>query len=133
MSKAEQNLQTAIVTYIKLQYPHVLFTATMGGLKLNSWNQRNILKATGYLKGVADLLIFESKGNMYKGLFIEVKTLKGKLTKEQKEFKIKANDRGYYCVTVYGLDNAIDVLDIYLERSNKKIVKEYNIIYNNEL
>ena len=114
MSKAEQKLQTAIVKYIKLAYPNTLFTATMGGVKLNSWSQRNALKATGYLKGVADLLIFESKES-YKGLFIEVKTDKGKMTKEQKEFQTNAIARGYLCICCKGFDETKNIIDDYLK------------------
>lgn len=114
MSKAEQRLQTAIVKYIRLAYPHTLFTATMGGVKLNSWSQRNALKATGYLKGVADLLIFESKES-YKGLFIEVKTDKGKMTKEQKEFQTNAIARGYLCICCKGFDETKNIIDDYLK------------------
>lgn len=114
MSKAEQKLQTAIVKYIRLAYPHTLFTATMGGVKLNSWSQRNALKATGYLKGVADLLIFESKES-YKGLFIEVKTDKGKMTKEQKEFQTNAIARGYLCICCKGFDETKNIIDDYLK------------------
>lgn len=114
MSKAEQRLQTAIVKYIRLAYPNTLFTATMGGVKLNSWSQRNALKATGYLKGVADLLIFESKES-YKGLFIEVKTDKGKMTKEQKEFQTNAIARGYLCICCKGFDETKNIIDDYLK------------------
>ena len=114
MSKAEQRLQTAIVKYIRLAYPHTLFTATMGGVKLNSWSQRNALKATGYLKGVADLLIFESKES-YKGLFIEVKTDIGKTTKEQKEFQTNAIARGYLCICCKGFDETKNIIDDYLK------------------
>jgi|TARA_R100000808_G_C2110459_1_gene124714 hypothetical protein len=114
MSKAEQRLQTAIVKYIRLAYPNTLFTATMGGVKLNSWSQRNALKATGYLKGVADLLIFETKG-MYKGLFIEVKTETGRMTKEQKQFQTNATARGYLCVCCKGFDETKEILDDYLK------------------
>tara|TARA_R100000655_G_scaffold31519_1_gene63052 strand:+ start:389 stop:739 length:351 start_codon:yes stop_codon:yes gene_type:complete len=113
MSKEEQRLQTSIVKYIKLAFPNTLFTATMGGVKLNSWSQRNALKSTGYLKGVADLLIFESKG-MYKGLFIELKTLKGKMTKEQKQFQTNAIARGYLCVCCKGFDDTKKIIDDYL-------------------
>ena len=114
MSKAEQRLQTAIVKYIKLAYPNTLFTATMGGVKLNSWSQRNALKATGYLKGVADLLIFESKES-YKGLFIEVKTDKGRMTTEQKQFQTNALARGYLCICCKGFDETKNIIDEYLK------------------
>ena len=114
MSKAEQRLQTAIVKYIRLAYPNTLFTATMGGVKLNSWSQRNALKATGYLKGVADLLIFESKES-YKGLFIEVKTDKGRMTTEQKQFQTNALARGYLCICCKGFDETKNIIDEYLK------------------
>ena len=114
MSKAEQRKQRAIVKYIKLAYPNTLFTATMGGVKLNSWSQRNALKATGYLKGVADLLIFESKES-YKGLFIEVKTDKGRMTTEQKQFQTNALARGYLCICCKGFDETKNIIDEYLK------------------
>ena len=114
MSKAEQRLQTAIVKYIRLAYHNTLFTATMGGVKLNSWSQRNALKATGYLKGVADLLIFESKES-YKGLFIEVKTDKGRMTTEQKQFQTNALARGYLCICCKGFDETKNIIDDYLK------------------
>ena len=86
----------------------------MGGVKLNSWSQRNALKATGYLKGVADLLIFESKES-YKGLFIEVKTDKGRMTTEQKQFQTNALARGYLCICCKGFDETKNIIDDYLK------------------
>ena len=115
MSKEEQRLQTSIVKYIKLAYPNTLFTATMGGVKLNSWGQRNALKSTGYLKGVADLLIFESKG-MYKGLFIELKTLKGKPTIAQKEWIAYLNAKGYKAEICIELPEALECIDSYMSK-----------------
>ena len=71
----EYQLQKAIVTYIKLQYPNVLYCASAGGLR-TSMTQAVKMKASGYIKGYPDLSILEPIGNFH-SLFLEVKTKKG--------------------------------------------------------
>jgi VRR-NUC domain len=71
------------------------------------------MKATGYVKGVPDLQIFEAVGN-YHGLLIEIKDLKGVVSKEQKEWIKKLNDRGYYATDCKGVESTIKVIDDYL-------------------
>ena len=111
---SEENIQISIVDYLKLQYPNVLFTATMGGQFQRHYSQRLKAKRTGYLKGVSDLLIFEPKGR-YCGLFIELKRDKKCYpTAEQKQFISKASDRGYYATCAKGFEQCKDLIDKYL-------------------
>lgn len=71
------------------------------------------LKAEGVLAGVSDLVI-PWASHPYHGAYIEVKTENGRLSDNQKEFLRAMAGRGYYAVTVYGLADAIEVIDNYL-------------------
>ena len=75
----EYQLQKAIVTYIKLQYPNVLYCASAGGLR-TSMTQAVKMKASGYIKGYPDLSILEPVGKFH-SLFLEVKTKKAEQQK----------------------------------------------------
>jgi len=59
------------------------------------------LKKMGVKRGVPDLFIPQYK------CFIEFKTLKGKLSKEQKELKPHLESYGYVWITAYGFLDAI--------------------------
>jgi|9_EtaG_2_1085328.scaffolds.fasta_scaffold00063_3 hypothetical protein len=110
----EENIQISIVEYLKLQYPNLLFTATMGGQFQRHYSQRLKAKRTGYLKGVSDLLIFEPRGG-YCGLFIELKRdRKCYPTAEQKRFISRASDRGYYATCAKGFSECKELIDKYL-------------------
>ena len=84
------------------------------------------MKASGYKKGFPDLAIFEPKVVSpevdpfiyFYGLFLEVKTKKGRPTKEQLWWRNELNKRGYVAEIVYGYDEAVAVIDRYL---NNKI------------
>ena len=111
---SEEKVQINITQYLKLQYPNVLFTATMGGQFQRHYSQRLKAKRTGYLKGVSDLLIFEPN-EKYNGLFIELKKDKKSYpTKEQKIFIENALNRGYYAVCCKGFDHCKDTIDKYM-------------------
>ena len=107
----EENIQIAIVKYLKFKYSRALFTNTLGGIR-TSFKQAVKAKQTGYLKGVSDLLILEPN-KKYFGLFLEIKTDKGKLSPTQREFITKASKRNYKAIAGYGLNNCIDIIDRY--------------------
>jgi len=60
-----------ISTYLKLQYPKILFHWDLSGLN-HSKAQAGMAKAIQYGRGWPDLFIAEARGD-YHGLFIEVK------------------------------------------------------------
>jgi hypothetical protein len=121
----EYQLQKSIVNYIQLQYPNALYCASAGGLR-TSITSAVRMKASGYKKGFPDLAIFEPKVvnpkfdpfMYFYGLFLEVKTKKGRATKEQLWWRNELNKRGYVAEIVYGYDEAVAVIDRYL---NNKI------------
>lgn len=67
------------------------------------------LKRIGLMPGAADY--FLPQGNATKkGLFLEVKTLKGKATTAQKSFIQMVINEGYAGEIAYGLDAAINII-----------------------
>ena len=109
----EDDLQTMIVNYIKLQYPTVRFCASLGGIRTGI-KQAKKAKRTGYSKGFPDLQICEARKE-YHGLFLEIKTNKGYATIYQKNWIEALNERGYKAVITKGFDEAKKVLDDYLK------------------
>jgi|TARA_R100000655_G_C2978552_1_gene191451 hypothetical protein len=109
----EQNLQEAVVTYIQLKHKGVRYCASAGGLR-TSISQASAMKRAGYVKGVPDLQIMEARHNYY-GLFMEIKTKKGRLSPHQKQWLEDLNNKGYLAKCCYGLEEALDIIDWYLK------------------
>ena len=107
----EAGVQKAVIDYIKYTYPGALYCASAGGVR-TSMKQAIKMKATGYVKGVPDLQIFEAVGN-YHGLLIEIKDIKGVVSKEQKQWIKDLNDRGYFATYSKGFEATIKVIDDY--------------------
>jgi hypothetical protein len=109
----EDSVQKAVINYLKYAYPTVLYCASAGGVR-TSYKQAVKMKQTGYVKGFPDLFIYESR-NGYNGLAIELKTLKGVASPEQKEWNKRLIERGYDAHICKGFDAAIQVIDAYLK------------------
>jgi hypothetical protein len=109
----EDSVQKAVINYLKYAYPTVLYCASAGGVR-TSYKQAVKMKQTGYVKGFPDLFIYESR-NGYNGLAIELKTLKGVASPEQKEWNKRLIERGYSAHICKGFDAAIQVIDAYLK------------------
>lgn len=71
------------------------------------------LKAEGVTKGVSDLFLALPNGK-YAGLWIEMKTMKGRASKEQLEWIERMKEVGYEAVVCKGHEEAIQVLEEYL-------------------
>ena len=116
MSKSkysESNLQKAVVDFIKMQFPKMLYCASAGGV-YTSMSQAKKMKATGYVKGFPDLFIYEPIGKYY-GLAIELKVKGNYASKEQKEWIERLNKRGYYAKVCTGFEDCIYTIKKYLE------------------
>lgn len=112
MKHEEWKIQIDLCNYIDEKYPDTLYTASIAGLKLPKQVGYR-LSQMGYLKGCFDLLIEEpNKG--YHGLRLEVKTEKGKPTKEQLEVQKKYRERNYKAEIIFGIDEGKKELDNYL-------------------
>ena len=109
----EQKQQEALITYLQLQYKDVRYCASLGGQYQRYQSQRAKAIRTGYVKGFPDLQITEARKG-YHGLFIELKTKTGRLTKYQQEWIDDLNERGYLAKCCKGLEEAMNTIDQYL-------------------
>lgn len=71
-------------------------------------------KAMGVRAGVPDIFLPVARGR-YHGLYIELKAMDGKLTKQQKEFLEYVRGEGYAGVVAYGAEAAMDTIARYLK------------------
>jgi len=103
----EYELHRAVVQWLTLQYPHILFRSDYGGVRLPIGLAKK-MKALNPLRAYPDLFIIESAFD-HKGLYIEIKQAgteiykkNGAYTtphiKEQAEYLAKLEDRGYRAV-----------------------------------
>lgn len=107
--------QIAVCDWIRNQHPwlieHTIYICNDGKRsKLAGY----IMKLMGLLPGATDLFIARPTSKFY-GLFIEMKTKKGKPTKTQLDFIARMNTVGYYATVCYGADEAIAVIREYLK------------------
>ena len=117
---SEELLQTHVIKYLNIKYPKIGYCASLGGIR-TSIRQAVKAKATGYVKGHPDLVIYEPRGKYY-GLFIEIK-YKGYASKEQKQWINDLNDRGYLACCLKGFDAIAETIDIYLKLTPSKYEK----------
>ena len=120
--KREEAQQQAIVVqwarsmamYQPQKYPFLgLLHASLNGVPLTVV-QRSIAKGQGQLNGVCDLLLPVARQG-YHGLFIEMKSKKGVLSPDQKEFIKNVVACGYKADVCYSANDAIEVIDGYYE------------------
>lgn len=109
--RLESNLQKGCVKWFRLQYPKykkALFSVPNGGTR----NPREAasLKEEGIVAGVSDLILaIPTKGNH--GLFIEMKTPKGRVSKEQKEFLSLMSALGYRVEVVRTFEGFVSIVN----------------------
>lgn len=113
----EDIIQIQIIQWCELQsgkYPMLLdIHHSPNGGKRNA-REGAKFKKMGTRPGFPDLELLYPNGE-YNGLFIELKAPNGKLSKSQKEWIDKLNNRGYKAVACYGFEEARDTIIKYLE------------------
>lgn len=116
----ESQSQRALITWWKyahrglgVPWEHLLFAIpNQGGRGRETEGGR--LKAEGLRAGVSDLFLAVPRGG-YAGLFIEMKTPKGRVSDEQKEFQARAIGQGYWATVARGWDQARAEIEGYLK------------------
>ena len=94
-----------------------LRTATQGGVRVSPGTAAK-MKRSGYKKGTPDILFFEpSACGKYHGLAIELKTMKGRPSPEQKEWIEKLNERGWSAHISKGFDATAEIIADYFGMS----------------
>lgn len=96
----EHELQMACVEMFRYQFPKLkklLFAIPNGANLANGAKGWNKLLSEGAVPGAADLFLSVPSGDLA-GLYIEMKTPKGKQSPDQIEFEREVLDQGYgYC------------------------------------
>ncbi len=116
-------VQEQVTSYIRLQYPNVVFKCDLNGVNLGMLLYMKLRKL-GNKRGHPDLVIYEARKG-YNGLFLELKKDGFKLLKkngdfvnehikEQAEYLKSLNNKGYLAVFACGFDEAKRILDGYL-------------------
>lgn len=113
----EDQEQTTVISWCRVmesQWPELglIHHIPNGGKRSKSEAAR--FRAMGVLPGVADLFLPVPKAG-YHGLYIEMKTLDGRVSAEQKAFLSAASEQGFCCCVCFGADAAIAVLTQYLQ------------------
>ena len=94
------------------KYPMLnMLHCSLNGVKLSA-TQARIAKAQGMLSGVPDLFLPVPRG-CFHGLYIEMKSEKGRLTENQQWFLSNAESLGYKTAVCYSAKEAIDAIEAY--------------------
>lgn len=115
MQHQEHNLQVACVRYFRYRYPNIaplLFAVPNGGNR--NLREAARLKAEGVTPGVADLILL-LPSRTHHALCLELKTDKGRLSPQQKEWLSVAEKYGAKTAVIRSIDDFILEVDNYLE------------------
>ena len=127
---SEDRLQSEVIKYIRYQYPKIRYCASAGGVYTGISQARKMVR-NGYVKGFPDLFIYEAR-NGYHGLAIELKTIKGIATKEQKEWIAALQKRNYRAEICKGLPTILDLIDDYFDNQSTDQAKQLYDEYKDE-
>lgn len=121
MRKLESGIQKGLIQWAKVTkikgflIADYLFAIPNGGTR----NVREAvnLKAQGVKSGVSDLFL-ALPTSTHSGLWIELKSPKGKLSESQKEWLDRMDTCGYSTSVCYSVDMAIDAIKAYVNENN---------------
>jgi hypothetical protein len=113
MKQTEHQIQAQFFRMIRLwslRHPilDIIFAIPNGGARDKITGAR--LKAEGVKRGVSDVFCPSTNNKISHGLFIEFKTVKGKLTHEQIYFSKYIQQLGYQFIVCRSAEEAIDAV-----------------------
>lgn len=109
MQHKEDDLQIAVMDYLRLQYPKAFAMHVGNGGKRNI-REAARLKRMGVTKGVSDILILH--GN---NAALELKIKPNKPTPEQLRFLEKVKELGWSTSVCYDFDSAKEFIDKFFD------------------
>ena len=111
---AESNEQIAAMDWLRAKHPIVAeHTLHIGNERKTSPYAGYIMKRMGVMKGASDLFIAWPR-EPYHGLFIEIKSEKGKPTQSQLDFMGRMTKVGYRTALCYGAEEVMATITEYL-------------------
>jgi hypothetical protein len=117
MKLSEHSIQTKVVQYVRIFHSDVLICAIPNGAGTTNFNRVKLMHE-GLLSGMPDLFIAEARHG-FNGLFLEMKTIRGKESRQQKKIRKQLNEKGYLVFLATNEDDAIDIIKKYLLKSDK--------------
>ncbi len=126
----EHQEQAALVTWARMTAPRLPELELLHAIPNGGWRHPATgkkLNAEGLKRGVPDLCLPVARHG-YHGLYIEMKSQKGRVRKEQKWWLDELNDQGYLALACRGFDQAVDVITEYLTGEECEEPAELNII-----
>lgn len=114
-SKEESELKQQIKLSVWLSNHNILHFAIPNGGSRHMLEAIN-LKRSGVMSGVPDMCVPMPHGE-YNGLYIELKTTKGKLSETQQDWLNKLCANGYCAKVAYGYDEAVHIVERYFQRT----------------
>lgn len=114
----EEEEQTVVMHWAAMaegRWPELrlLFHIPNGGKRSKSEAVR--FRAAGVRSGVPDLFLPCSRGG-YHGLWIEMKAIGGRISREQESWQKDLLEQGYMCAVCYGADEAIETIEKYMQQ-----------------
>lgn len=116
VKRKESEEQTAIIEWANIMQHRVPELALL--YHVPNGGSRNVieakrLKAQGVKSGVPDLVLPVARGK-YHGLYIELKTPRGRVSDTQKQWLEALRNQGYAAIVCRGADEAIAMIAKYL-------------------
>ena len=117
MIPTEEEEQKTVISWCKIQesrWPELQLIYHVPNEGKRSKNTAAAEKAMGLRAGVSDLCLPVPRA-WFHGLYVEMKALDGKVTKEQEEFLTAVGEQGYCCCACWGADAAIWLIERYMK------------------
>ena len=117
MIPTEEEEQKTVISWCRIQesrWPELQWIHHIPNGGKRSKAEAAGFQAMGVLAGVPDLFL-PVKTKWWPGLYVEMKALDGKVSKEQEEFMTAVGKQGYCCCTCWGADAAIGLIERYLK------------------
>lgn len=115
ISNHEEMICRKFIERINQQRPWLIdrvFHIPNGGKRTKA--EAGMFKAMGTRRGVSDYFIMRQSGG-YAGLWIEVKSPGGTVSRHQKEFIKQARNAGYAAAVAWGLDEVWEIFTAYMD------------------
>lgn len=109
---SEHQIQVALFQWMRISNPKTIMFSIPNAAK-RSPQLANYMKAEGMLAGVSDIFLMKPN-KKYHGMFIELKSAKGKLTDQQKYFLEQAKAQGYATCVCFSFEEAQAAITNYL-------------------
>lgn len=102
----ERQIGVALTSFVRSHYPDVIWFHVA-----NEGQHSKVCE--GVLPGAADYFLSEPMG-IFCGLYLEIKTERGKLSNKQASFGEKAIEKGYHWEVAYGINQCMDAVKRYM-------------------